>query len=436
MATRKDGLRRGLQQAPAVVRSIQEHSRVYIRNGEGKPRPLLANVVTALRTFPEWHGVLAYNEFSHEIVTRAQCPSDETKPIDSTWTDADDVKLTDWMHRHYIFAGRSVVADAVLAVASVNRFHPIRDYFGSLTWDNTPRIDCWLVDYLGIADTPYTRAIGARWLISVVARIFRPGCQADHSLMLEGPQGQLKSTALRTIAGDEHFTDNLSDLQSKDSKLELRGKLIIECSDMHRLRRAEAEQVKSFLTRRADHYRPPYGRYAQDFPRQCIFALTTNENAPLSDPTGNRRFWPVKCGHIDIDALVCDRDQLWAEAVAKYNAGAKWWLDTSELVGAATAEQAARYEHGVWDSAIMDWLEKPTQSYNGSAFGEKFRSTPDRVTIPDILTHCIGNSIDKYTQQDQNTVARCLTNLGWRRRYSGARDDRFYCYDKPPTKNT
>jgi putative DNA primase/helicase len=136
-----------------------------------------------------------------------------------------------------------------------------------LAWDEVPRIERWLTTYLGAEDTVFNRAIGERWLISAVARIFQPGCQADHTLLLEGPQGIRKSTALRTLAGDEWFTDHISELGSKDSRIELHGKWIIEHPELDRIRRGELERVKAFLTSRIDNFRLPYGRRSEAVPR-------------------------------------------------------------------------------------------------------------------------------------------------------------------------
>lgn len=166
-------------------------------------------------------------------------------------------------------------------------------------WHGTAHLDKWLITYLGAEDSPYVRAVGPRYLISAVARVYRPGCQVDHVLVLEGPQGKLKSTALRVLAvKDEWFTDRLSHLASKDAAQEIAGVLIIEIAEWDALSRASSGTAKSFITRRYDRLRLPYGKHVVEFRRQCVFAGTIN--APvggyLRDPTGARRFWPVACG--------------------------------------------------------------------------------------------------------------------------------------------
>ena len=162
--------------------------------------------------------------------------------------------------------------------------------------------------------------------MSAVARIYRPGCKVDHVLVLEGPQGRQKSEALRMLAkNDSWFTDRLSHVASKDAVLEIAGVLIVEIAEMDALTKATSSAQKSFLTRRRDRFLPPYGKHPINLPRQCVFAATINPTVGgyLKDPTGARRFWPVACrGMIDRDGLEKVRDQLWAEAVHQFKAGA------------------------------------------------------------------------------------------------------------------
>lgn len=402
---------------PKASEPVPDVSVLMIQTGDGKPKACLANAITALRYDPAWWGVLAFNEFSLYTVTKKPAPWQQS--AGANWTDYDDSRAAEWLQHIGIMVSSKVAAEAAQTVAKENRFHPVRDYLQGITWDGRNRLDTWLLTYLGTDDTPFTRAVGARWLISAVARIYRPGCQVDHTLLLEGPQGIRKSSSLRTLAGDEWFTDHISDLGSKDSRIELHGKWIVELAELDRLRHGELERVKAFLTARTDHFRVPYGRRAEDVPRTCVFAGSTNSDAPFTDETGNRRFWPVRCGNLEIDALSCDRDQLWAEALKRYRDGSVWWLDTNELNALAREEQNQRYEPGVWDDLIRDWLDDPKQRYEtdgGSQLPiEPFRSSADRVTIDDILVHAIGKPPERFTQSDRNQISKFLRHERWTR---------------------
>lgn len=278
--------------------------------------------------------------------------------------------------------------------------------------------------------------IGALWLISAVARIFRPGVKADHMLILEGPQGARKSTALKVLAGEEWFTDELPELGSKDAALHMQGIWLVEIAELDAIGRAEVSRIKAFLTRTTDRFRPPYGRYTVEVPRQCVFAGTVNPDTYLRDETGNRRFWPLRCGTIDIAALARDRDQIWAEAVARFRAGAIWWIDDATLLAAAKAEQEARYQGDAWDARIDRWLTHDTRSVNRGHAGyedwldEEFeRAKPIRdVSVGEILEGALGIEPAKWTKIDQMRVGAWLKSRQWeryRRRTEEAREWRY-----------
>jgi predicted P-loop ATPase len=273
--------------------------------------------------------VLAFNEFGLGTVVLKPAPWGVVPK--GEWTDHEDRLAAEWLQRQGILVSVDAAGQAVQTAARDHPFHPVRTYLDGLHWDGIERVEGWLTSYLGAEDTEYSRAVGTRWLISAVARVFRPGAKADCCLILEGPQGIRKSTALRTIAG-EYFTDELADLGSKDAAMQTRGVWIIELSELDNLGHAEVARIKAFMSRTTDRFRPPYGMRLIESPRQCVFAGTVNHGTYLRDETGGRRFWPAICGCIHVDALARDRDQLWAEAKVRFESGSVWWLETPELV--------------------------------------------------------------------------------------------------------
>ena len=371
---------------------------------EGRILPVLANAIAAFRHAPEWGGVLAFNEFGCGTVVLRPAPWGIVPK--GEWTDHEDRLAAEWLQRQGVLVSVEVAGQAVQTAARDHPFHPVKAYLQGLHWDGVERVDGWLSTYLGAEDTEYSRAVGSRWLISAVARIFRPGAKADCCLILEGPQGIRKSTALRTVAG-EYFTDELADLGSKDAAMQTRGVWIIELSELDNLSHAEVARIKAFMSRSTDRFRPPYGMRLVESPRQCVFAGTVNHGTYLRDETGGRRFWPIMCGRIDVPALAGDRDQLWAEAKVRFESGCVWWLDTPDLVQLASDQQEARYEGDPWEEVVGPWLE-----------------SKQTTAISEVLEKCINKPQAQWTQTDKIRAARCLRALGWVR-YRERQGDRL-----------
>lgn len=188
------------------------------------------------------------------------------------------------------------------------------------------------------------------------------------------------------------------DLREKDAAIQLRGVWLVELAELDAILPVKSSHVKAFLSRSVDRYRPPYGRRAVDIPRQCVFAGTVNHDTFLTDETGGRRFWPIRVGDIDLDNLRADRDQLWAEAVVRYDGDEPWWLDSPELVTLAEAEQQERYDADIWQNLIAPYVVGRND-----------------VGIEEVLTDCIGKPIGQWDPKDQRRVARCLRALGFER---------------------
>lgn len=320
------------------------------------------NVRIVLENDSELAGLVRYDEFKAKVVLMRPIPGTVEKVNEHfprQWQDSDGVSLQQYMQRTVKMPclGRDKVESAVDQMArNKSAFHPVREKLASVKWDGVKRLDTWLVDYLGAhdADVEYLQAVGAAVLIGAVARIMRPGCKLDTAMVLEGPQGAMKSSASQVLALDpEWFSDSLPhDLDSKDARDHLRGKFVVELSELGALKRSVIETVKAYLSRQVERYRPPYGRHEVDFPRQCIFIGSTNADEYLVDKTGNRRFWPVKVGMIDLKRLQKDVGQLYAEALARYEKGEAWYL-SGEIAGHAATEASKRVAIDPWTPAVF-----------------------------------------------------------------------------------
>ena len=383
-----------------------------IKDVKGKPLPILANAYIALQHDTAVRDALAYDEMActamlmHQIGVPMGGELEAPRPL--TDKDVDDIQK--WLqHAGLERIGREPVYIAVNCHAREHGYHPLRDYLASLSWDGKPRVNVWLITKLGAENTDYVRLIGQMFLISMVARIFESGCKADHMLVLEGPQGALKSTACQVLGG-EWFSDGLPDITAgKEASQHLRGKWLIEVAEMHSYNRAEASLLKSFISRQVERYRPAYGRLEVHEPRQCLFIGTTNKDTYLRDETGGRRFWPVKCGEIDIEGLAADRDQLFAEAINLYQAGVPWWPERQFELQEILPRQAERYEGDPWEEIVSEFLVgKP------------------RVTIGQVAKDGLSIATPRIAKSDQNRIAAILMAIGWMRGKRGDKGQRFY----------
>ena len=320
----------------------------------------IENVVLILQNDPKLAGCLGFDEMEHNIVTRRSLPWRKVHGV-SQWVDTDDAALRYYLERTYGLASKDRIFDAVNVVALKSSFHPVRDYLSSCTWDGVPRVDTLLIDYLGAEDNAYTRAVTRKTLVAAVARIFRPGIKFDYMLTLRGRQGLGKSSFIAKLAGD-WFSDTFTTMQGKDAYEQVQGVWIMEIGELAGMRKAEVETIKLYISKRVDRFRPAYGRRTQEFPRQCIFIGSTNENQFLRDTTGNRRFWVVDTPNEPKrdfwEELTPETVHLiWAEAVELYKKGEKLYL-SKELEKQAREIQASYEEENPKTGIVAEYLER------------------------------------------------------------------------------
>jgi predicted P-loop ATPase len=393
---------------------------------------VLANVLLALRNDEALRDVLGYDEMSCLPVLLKplfiQDPFFEPRSM----MDADVIRIQEYLQLEGMWhVSKETVQHAVDLRVRECAFHPVRDYLDGLAWDCTERLDNWLPTYLGVASDEYSQRIGRMFLISMMARIFEPGCKVDHMLILEGPQRQLKSAACAVLAG-KWFSDALPDITAgKETSQHLRGKWLIEIAELHALSKAQASLLKSFISRQIERYRPPFGRMEVIEGRQCVFIGTTNQEAYLRDETGGRRFWPVRCGTIKIDDLKRDRDQLLAEAAAAYHSKENWWPDTQFEIDWASKEQAARYEPDAWEEPIKEYLDillapKRTTIFEIAIQALGYEREPPPPSPSGSPPPVRGTPINRLGTADQRRIAAILTLLGWKRGKRGNNGERYW----------
>lgn len=363
-------------------------------NKNNDPLSTLVNIVTVLQKDPMFSpDRLYYDEFKDRFIV-----------VNSA---AREMRGDDITHvRHYLqdkiglkSVTKADVKDAIEMVAWQRKRHCARELVQSVVWDDEPRLDTWLMTYLGAVVSKaqpldYLLAAGRNCLLSMVARIVSPGCQVDTMMVLEGPQGGGKTSALRVLGGD-YYRVALESMTQKDFLQALRGAWLIEIAELSATSKADVERVKVIVSTPSDPYRPSYGAYTLTYPRQCIFIGTTNRDDYLLDETGGRRFHPVRCGVIDLAALARDRMQLLAEAWVRVARGEAWHL----MPTTTTTVQATRRVEDVWQRTVLDYL----------------RGKED-VTIAEVLIHGIKCRESDMSEADSRRMGRILRGIGWGRR--------------------
>jgi predicted P-loop ATPase len=366
-------------------------------------------------------GLFALDERSRHIVLTRDAPWGGSAVPHRLLTDADITGLVCLLETRTLRPKFNDAKRAIQYAAHDNPVNPVRDRLQALVWDGTARLDHWTVDFLGAADTSFTRQAGAKWLISAVARILRPGCKVDTMLVLEGPQGARKSSTLAALAavlGENTFSDRLSKLDGKDAVIELQGQVIVEIAELDAFRNSAVSLIKAFLSRQVDKIRLPWDATVTELQRSCVFAGTVNPGGAgwMHDVTGGRRFWPMEVGQIDLAGLAEAAPQLWAEASARYAQGEEWWLTDEVVIAEANRAAMDRTDEDVWAPYI-----------------DTFITTRDRVTISEVL-EALGMAKDKQGDREQKRVAAHLYRRGFNRvrQRDGASQIRVYVREFTP----
>lgn len=349
--------------------------------GGGRPYSNEMNVARAIG----WkNGMdLHYDEFTKRVMDGERA-----------WADMDTTMLTLYLQENLGMSdlGPSTTFNGVLSRAYRQRRNSCVDWIRRQTWDGEERLIDLLPVGFGAKNTFYHQEVGRCFMMGMVKRAISPGCKVDNLPVLEGPQGKRKSTGLRALAG-EWFSEVHESIMSKDFYVTISGKLLCEISELHSFRTADIERIKGIVTTPIDRYRAPYGRVAEDHPRACVFAGTTNRDDWNTDDTGARRFWPVRCGNVNVEWITEQRSQLFAEALTRLERGEAWWDVPEEE---AEIQRAARQDVDPWYDLMKGYLRANTVT-----------------NIPYIIDNILGMKPYQMDKSVQNRVGRILRQHGW-----------------------
>ncbi len=368
---------------------------------------------------------IKFNILSNSIMVVDSIPWKQTKP---GWSDADLAQLKGYFSDVYNIYSPSKVKDALLIACDNRTYHPIKDYFNSLPkWDGIERIETLFIDYLGEEDSTYVREVARKMMVAAVARIYEPGIKFDSVPILNGPQGIGKSTFFSKL-GNSWFSDSLTltDMKDKSGPEKLQGYWILELGELAGMRKADIENVKSFISRTDDKYRVSYGVNVESHPRQCIIVGTTNaEDGFLRDITGNRRFWPIKVtGNSSKKPWDLKKEiisQIWAEALVLYYLGENLFLE-GEASTLAQLYQVEAQESDEREGLIRAYLDTPIpEKWDDFDIGQRrdylagFNNgggvLRDKVCNLEIWSECLGKNPSDLRMSDSYSIASIMKKI-------------------------
>lgn len=391
--------------AKVVAGTAQEEwEKLLARRSSGEPSKDPGNLMLMMENLPEWKGIIAFDESRGKMIWRRNLPDvpgaapSHDPRANKELRDGDWIDVAHWfrMVRSVTFS-KDTISDVLQHVGNRSRFNSLAEHIAKLP-AGKGLLDDWLVRYLGVQDTYYARRVGRWWLISAIARALDPGCQADHVLVLEGAQGAGKTTVFR-ILGGEYYDGSVPRLESTDGVLSFQGVWIREFAELAAFNRSDFQTIKAIITEKMDRFRPPYGRHFIEAPRRCVFCATVNPGEDwLKDPTGGRRFWPVRVGNIDLVGFSRDRDALLGEAREAFLSGEAYHppREDTEIQETIQTEQSSRQQTDPWSNIVLQLAET----------GEH---------TPDAYYRALNIEVSKRSHQDANRIGKILRSAGYER---------------------
>jgi len=416
-------------------------SKLAVSQATGTPAKTIDNILLILEHDPLLKGKIAYDEFACRRVIFGELPwnkSAERRP----WQDEDDAGARHYFEKAYQITGVNKITDGVALCASKNRFDDVRRYLTGLVWDGVRRLDTLLIDYLGAADTAYTRAVTRKAFTAAVARTMMPGCKFDTMTILTGPQGIGKTSLLKKM-GRTWFSDSIKTFEGKEASELIQGVWIVELGELEAFNRSEIGRIKQFLSQQEDIFRAAYGHHVGWYPRRCVFFGTSNNSEYLRDRTGGRRFWPIdvgihSCTKSVFNDLEAEVDQLWAEAFVRWQVGEPLYL-SGELEQAARDEQEAHRERSAHEGVIRDfvarevpedWLKWPLDRrrmyWSSGIVNEVVTAERSRICALEVWCEALGGDVKQIKYNDTAEINGVIASMGgWKRQKNGARHG--YC---------
>jgi len=178
-----------------------------------------------------------------------------------------------------------------------------------------------------------------KWLVGMVAQWRESDKQLTGNALtplLIGRQGCGKTRFCKILLPTElrdYYNDKINFKNEFDLNIALTMFALINIDEFDKTTSSQQIVLKYLLSSAEVKFRPPYGKTIKQFRRYTSFIGTTNQQKPLVDPTGSRRFVCVGITpgqNIDFEDNLEHR-QLFAQVLHLFNSGEHYWLDNAEI---------------------------------------------------------------------------------------------------------
>ena len=397
----------------------------YVTDVNGNIKPTMTNIGILFDNSPDVSDILYFDDHSScpmmkHAIGHPDEPvllvygDDTEREFPHRLTDDDVLALLKWTQRHTYFTDAKIteLRQAIDERIKRTRRNPVIEWLDSLKWDGVSRVNKVLINYLGAPCDRRSVAAGLLLMLSLVARITRPGCKQDYSLLLKTPQGSGKSEVTEALAiKEEYFTDNLDDLKSRDAQQMIEGIIVAELGEHFAANKHDANATKAALSRKRNHYVPKYKTMPITVKRTNIFISTTNDVQMLADQTGNRRWVPITCcvtrEQIDVAGLKADLPQLYAEAYTRLKRGQRYWPSRWVEKHYFLAAQEERRIRKNWETIFRDYM-RTIEGLNGVDVID----TPN-IGIPDTALALFFETCERFKAVLSTEWMNVLEHMDW-----------------------
>lgn len=346
------------------------------------------------------------------------------------WDDADEANSRNYIESAYELYGKDKHEDALRIFMKEREYNPIIDLVEGIEWDGIPRCEQFLTRWALCEDTPYVHEVSRLIFAGGIHRLYAPGTKFDDVPILIGTrQGEGKSSLIRWLAIHDKYYGEVTMMEGQQAIEQLQGKWICEISELLALTKTkEQEAAKAYITRSVDSYRKPWGKNVTDLPRRCIMIGSTNRSDPLTDKTGNRRYYPVEvhCSGYDlydhedeVRDYIC---QCWAEARDRYKAGKMPNYADRKLVKEYREAQENAMQDDWRQGAIEAFLEQKVEGeytcvrevcHRALSSNPDFPKEPSLVESKDIAM--IMNKLPDWERVGTRKVGNYGKQKAWRK---------------------